>query len=259
VASSGDYADLINVPNLNTVASSGDYADLINVPDLIDDSFELFLVVDDDGTGNGIITEINEDNNTFSVDIELLIIPDIQFLPNVLLCDEGFNSAVFNLIELVENNLNITSTSISFYETLEDLENEINAISVPEFYNNITDPQTIFLRVETSPCYEIYQFNIMVENCPPYIPDGFSPGDDTKNDWFNIQGLYTIFENHQLLIYNRYGTLIFEGDDSKPWLGITNRGINNRGKLVPVGTYFYVLHLNDPNYKSLNGWVYVNY
>ncbi len=241
----------INESETNTI--------LLIIPDSIDNNFELFLVVDDDGTSNGIVTEISEANNRFSVDIELLLMPDIQFLPNVLLCDEGFNSAIFNLVELAGNNLGNTNSNISFYETLEDLENDINTISAPELYNNITNPQTIFLRVETQPCYEIYQFNIMVENCPPFIPEGFSPGNDGKNDWFNIQGLYTIFEDHKLLIYNRYGTLIFEGDDSKPWLGITNRGINNRGKLVPVGTYFYVLHLNDPNFGSLNGWVYVNY
>jgi hypothetical protein len=28
---------------------------------------------------------------------------------------------------------------------------------------------------------------------------------------------------------------------------------------VPVGTYFYILNLNDPNYKPIQGWVYVNY
>jgi gliding motility-associated-like protein len=195
----------------------------------------------------------------FLLNIDLLVIPDIQLLPNALLCNEGFNSAIFNLVEIAENEIDVSNSNISFYTTLEDLQEEQNAISIPEFYNNTSNSQTVFLRVETTPCYEIFQFNIMVENCPPHIPEGFSPNDDNKNDWFNIQGLYDIFEEHELLIYNRYGTLIFVGDNSKKWFGRTNRGLNNKGVLIPVGTYFYVLHLNDPDFGSESGWVYVNY
>jgi len=99
----------------------------------------------------------------------------------------------------------------------------------------------------------------MVENCPPKIPQGFLPNGDNKNDWFNIQGLYNIFDEHELKIYNGYGNLIFEGNNDKPWEGLVNRGINGQGNLVSVGTYIYMLQLNDHNYEALFGWVYVNY
>jgi gliding motility-associated-like protein len=115
------------------------------------------------------------------------------------------------------------------------------------------------MRVESVPCYDIYQFEILVENCPPVVPQGFSPNNDGYNDWFNIQGLYDVFEQHELLIYNRFGTLIFKGNNSLKWNGTANQGLNNQGDLLPVGTYFYVLHLNDNNYKSMTGWVYLNY
>ena len=106
------------------------------------------------------------------------------------------------------------------------------------------------MRLESPPCYEIFQFNLTIENCPPYIPQGFSPNDDSFNDWFNIQGLYDIFTNHDLQIYNRYGDIIFEGNNDKPWYGKINRGLNNQGNSVPVGTYYYILNLNDPNYRT---------
>ncbi|NNK87543.1 MAG: hypothetical protein HKO90_04615, partial [Flavobacteriaceae bacterium] len=57
----------------------------------------------------------------------------------------------------------------------------------------------------------------------------------------------------------RYGTLIFEGNNQEKWYGRSNRGLNSKGKRLPVGTYFYVLHLNDPEYAALTGWVYLNY
>ena len=231
---------------------------VLTIPAGITDFIDLKLVVDDDGSQNGIITETDETNNFYEQQIELLPLPTISILPTVIECNEGFDSAVFNLIEAVSDNID-PSTIISFYENIEDLENDINELSFPEEYSNISNPQTIYLKVEEDPCYTFYQFDIMVENCPPYVPQGFSPNGDNKNDWFNIQGLYDIFLNHELIIYNRYGIIVFEGNNSKPWDGHSNKGLNNIGNLMPVGTYFYILYLNDPNYEPLQGWVYLNY
>lgn len=232
----------------------------ILVPDDIPDSFTLSLVVDDDGTGNGIVTELNETNNTsISFQVELLQSRPIEFLGDQLSCDEGFNSAIFDLVDILETNNINTQPGVSFYTSLEDLENETNEILIPESYNNQSNPEMVYVRIETQPCFSTYAFNIIVENCPPVIPEGFSPNTDGKNDWFNIQGLYNIFEFHELKIFNRYGELIFKGNNDNPWLGRTNRGLNNIGVLVPAGTYYYILNLNDPAYRPLVGWVYVNY
>jgi len=231
---------------------------ILTIPETVGEDFILTLSVDDIGDNSGIVIEINENDNMFEQTINLLVAPPIETLPETLLCDEGFNSATFNLNEIFQQSININD-NVAFYTSLSDLQNQENEIFDPTAYNNTTNPETIYARVESDPCYDSYSFDVFVENCPPYIPDGFSPNNDGPNDWFNIQGLYDIFENHKLLIYNRYGTLIFEGDNSKPWDGKANRGINNLGKLLPVGTYYYVLHLNDPNYKSMAGWVYLNY
>nr|WP_321225550.1 gliding motility-associated C-terminal domain-containing protein [uncultured Psychroserpens sp.] len=230
----------------------------LTLPDEIGDIFLLTLVVDDDGTGNGIVPEIIEINNIAESIIELLVLPPIQILPDYIGCNEGFNSANFDLVDIFLVSENILS-EISFYESLEDLEANENDIINPENYSNSNNPQTIYVKVDNAPCYDIYEFEVSVENCPPYVPEGFSPNDDGTNDWFNIQGLYDIFENHELKIFNRYGTLIFEGDNDKKWHGLVNRGLNNHGKIVPVGTYYYILNPNDTDYKPLMGWVYVNY
>ena len=257
------YADNILVGQSETINEipingSENQSILLQIPDFIDDTFILTLSVDDDGTGFGIVTEINETNNQFETQIEFLTVPPIQTLPELITCDEGFNSAIFNLVDHFNATI-ITTQSFSFYVSLEDLENNQNEILNPESYSNASNPQTIFIKVDLPPCYELYQFDVSVYNCPPYIPDGYSPNNDGKNDWFNIQGLYDIFEHHELVIFNRYGTLIFEGNNSKPWFGKINRGLNNHGKIVPVGTYYYILYLNDSNYKPRVGWVYVNY
>ncbi|MGB0896781.1 MAG: gliding motility-associated C-terminal domain-containing protein [Flavobacteriaceae bacterium] len=233
---------------------------VITLPENIPDVFNLTLVVDDDGTGNGIVQETNETNNDTSLQVTMLLLPEVTNLPNIESCDVGNNTATFDLTSN-EHLLTIGTNQIEYYTTQNDAIQQTNAISIPTAYQNSVDPQTIFVRVDNTNCYQITSFNLTTTNCPPWIPNGFSPNGDGVNDEFEISGLLTIFENFELKIYNRYGTLIYKGGEKKGfWNGISNEGINNRGKLLPVGTYYYVLHLNDPNYeKPLVGWVYMNY
>ncbi|WP_417200229.1 gliding motility-associated C-terminal domain-containing protein [Bizionia sp.] len=231
----------------------------INIPDIIPDSFTLQIIIDDVGNGTGIVTELNELNNITTEPITLLPIPEVTQLQPLEDCDIGFNQATFNLTEQLQFIDYESIEDVSYYESETDLFNQENQILIPEYFNNDTSPQEIFIRIDTDFCFNFYKFNVRVKNCPPYIPQVFTPNHDGFNDWFNIQGLYTIFENHKLLIYNRWGTLIFEGNNDLPWDGKANKGISNQGNLVPVGTYFYVLYLNDSNYETMTGYVYVNY
>ena len=231
---------------------------MLDIPESIDALFNLSAIVDDDGMGNGIVAEINEVNNNASAAVELILIPPITNLPNLLECDEGFNMAEFNLTTQYEN-IETEPENISFHLTQEDSEFGDNEISIPENYMNTESPQDIYVRIANDICFETAVFSIAVENCPPFVPEGFSPNEDGSNDDFNIVGLKDIFEDFEILIYNRYGTLIYKGNNSIPnWNGTANKGINNKGKPMPVGTYFYILHLNDSAYKTMKGWVYLN-
>jgi len=230
----------------------------LTIPNTIPDAFTLTLAVDDIGTSNGIVMELNETNNNTTENIQRIPLPAIIELDTILSCDIGFNTAIFDLTEQLDFISYTDMNTIHFYKNFEDLLHDENDIMNPEDYQSIESPQTIYIKDTNEECFKIYQFILRTENCPPTIPQGFSPNNDTVNDWFNIQDLYDIFEKHELQIYNRYGTLIFVGDNATRWEGKANRGINNQGQLLPVGTYFYVLNLNDINYKIITGWVYLN-
>ncbi|MDP5082256.1 MAG: gliding motility-associated C-terminal domain-containing protein [Winogradskyella sp.] len=240
----------INASEVNSV--------MVTLPQTLDQNLTITAVVDDSGTMIGIITETNEENNIGLVDIELLVIPDPVQLPNLISCNEGLNTATYNLFEALAD-INYNEEDLSFFNSSEDLETQSNEILMPSDYINLSHPETIYVRLKSPPCYDIFQFELKIENCPPHVPQGFSPNDDQYNNWFNIKGLYDIFTEHKLEIYNRYGVIIFEGNNDNPWLGQINRGLNNHGNIVPIGTYYYILNLNDPNYKPIIGWVYVNY
>lgn len=229
----------------------------ISIPDNIPNNFILDVYVDDDGLGNSTVVEILENNNNTNITVSLIPLPETIQLPPLNNCNEGYNTSTYNL-ELILTEINSNSYfNFSFYETIEDLENNTNQIVNINNYQSQQTPQTLYIKAETSTCFDIFKFNLITENCPPFIPQGFSPNNDGYNDYFNIQGLYTIFQDHELLIYSRYGNLIFIGDDNSKWYGVANHGIN-KGKLVPTGTYFYVLKFNHKNFLQKTGWIYLN-
>ncbi len=245
----------------NTIPINGSEAGTISIDlptTVTENNFILEMIVDDDGNGNGTVVETMETNNSYLLRANLIPLPQITDLNEMIACDVGYNSATYNLTEAlgqIQNHL-----GFQYYNTIEDLNNDFNEIIDPEAFEAQNTPESVFIKADTSACYDIFQLPLITKNCPPIVPQGFSPNNDGFNDFFKIQGLYTIFEKHELFIYNRYGTLIFKGNDALKWYGKSNEGINNQGDIIPVGTYFYVLELNDENFKTpLTGWVYVNY
>jgi hypothetical protein len=64
--------------------------------------------------------------------------------------------------------------------------------------------------------------------------------------------------NFELEIYNRWGTLIWTGNNNTPdWDGVATNGLRLDSSNVPEGTYFYILNLNDADFPNpLIGWLY---
>jgi gliding motility-associated-like protein len=79
------------------------------------------------------------------------------------------------------------------------------------------------------------------------LPNSFSPNGDGINETWQIKGLSN-YPGSRLSIFNRYGAIVFEGGyNSLPWDG------RYKGKLLPIGAYFYVLTLKDKNNTNYKG------
>jgi gliding motility-associated-like protein len=74
------------------------------------------------------------------------------------------------------------------------------------------------------------------------IPNAISPNGDGKNDVWKLDFLGLLYPKASVKIYNRWGEEIYtsEGSYTSPWDG------TYKGQVLPVGTYYYVLNLNDP-------------
>ncbi|SDR72282.1 conserved repeat domain-containing protein/gliding motility-associated C-terminal domain-containing protein [Formosa sp. Hel1_31_208] len=91
-----------------------------------------------------------------------------------------------------------------------------------------------------------------------YIPGGLSPNNDGSNDLFAIECIDE-FPGNRLKIFNRLGVQVYESNNyQNEWDGRPNMGVPLSSGLLPVGTYFYILDLNNGE-EPIFGWVYLNY
>jgi gliding motility-associated-like protein len=231
----------------------------ITIPNTVPTDFTLTFVVDDNGSGNGIVTEILENNNTFSETISSWLPPNFNHLEPLITCNEGFTVGTFNFSNYANLVLtNSTDTFIDFFETEADATSNSNAIANTSNYVSTSTPKKIFIRIENEHCFSITSFDLTTKNCPPTIYNYVSSNNDGYNDTFFIEGLRNIFVNFELEIYNRWGRLIWKGtNQSEDWDGEITIGQTISSSLALKGTYFYILNLNDANYpKPFVGWLY---
>lgn len=102
------------------------------------------------------------------------------------------------------------------------------------FYLTVTDPNG---------CQAVD--SVLVTVLPDMVvPSGFTPNGDGWNDQWIIDFI-DLFPNVEVEVYNRWGELLFQSVGYRvPWDG------RYKGGLVPVGTYYYVIKLNDPEYPD---------
>ncbi len=225
------------------------------IPESVLQSFTLTAVVNELNS----VLEIRTDNNTDELEIDYPLPPTIQQPENLLECNISFETGLFDLStiydELIDNA--DSETEFAFYPSKEDFINDTAEINLAFEYLSTANPQTIYVKATNTltGCFSHTTFQLSVYNCPPTIPDGFSPNGDGINEEFNIVGLYDIFVDFKLEVYNRWGNLVYEGSQhTEKW----NGRLKNNKELVPVGIYYYVLHLNDKDYKPVQNRVYVS-
>ncbi|MBS1647682.1 MAG: gliding motility-associated C-terminal domain-containing protein [Bacteroidetes bacterium] len=87
--------------------------------------------------------------------------------------------------------------------------------------------------------------SMIVTVLPPFtIPTGFTPNGDGHNDIWLLDYI-SLFPNVEIEVYNRWGEQLFYSKGNYvPWNG------TYKGSPVPVGTYYYIIRLNDPKYPD---------
>lgn len=91
-----------------------------------------------------------------------------------------------------------------------------------------------------------------------FIPDGFSPDGDGKNDVFFIKGLNG--RPVKLTVFNRWGNKIYEnGEYDNAWNAYPNVSNTLGNNKAPQGTYYYIIEFLDGDKETRTGFVVVQY
>lgn len=258
------YADNVVVGSAftqNTIPIDGSETGtiLVTIPVNIPLQFNFIAKVDDTGNGTGIVNEISETNNVFSLPLQLKVSPNFNSLDDLVNCNLGLTKGIFDFSEYegsVKTNPGHLST---FYSSESDALNFTNQILFLNNFEAVQTPKTIWVRIddEQNGCYSLTSFELLTKNCEPIVYNAVSPDNDGLNDFFFIEGLRDIFINFKLEIYNRWGRLLWTGNNNKPdWNGYSENTLGNNE--APSGTYYYILYLNDPDYpKPITGYLYL--
>jgi gliding motility-associated-like protein len=254
------FLDFDETTGIIPIGGSEPHTIELTIPEAVPDQFTLVIVVDDNGDGTGSVAELDETNNKATVAVDLLTSPEFNALEPVVACNEGFGSGTFDFSGQEDLVRVEPDDVVSFHETLLDCEQGTNAIQNTTAYHTDFTPMDIFVRIENESCHSVTSFPLVTRNCPPRVYNYVSANEDGTNDFFFVEGLRDIFLNFEIEIYNRWGVLIWTGNqNSEDWKGVATKGLRVGGNQVPDGTYYYVVYLNDPDYdEPLVGFLYLN-
>ncbi len=139
----------------------------------------------------------------------------------------------FDIASVVNNQF------LVFNDPVDTVPDVIYYLSCLEDYEDICDTGIVYLIQEVDD-----QLNLTP-------PNAFSPNNDGINDYFEIPTLDAEFEA-QITIFNRWGQVVFDDNNyNNKW-----DGVNYDGKVLPDGTYFYLLEL-PKNKSSYSGFVVI--
>ncbi|WP_298220409.1 gliding motility-associated C-terminal domain-containing protein [Flavobacterium sp.] len=256
----GTYVLSTQTQNQIEIDGSESGSVFLSLPPTIVSPFEVRLIVDDDGTQHGTVVELRENNNMFSQNNSLYTSEALIALNELVSCNEGYSIGTFDFSAyetLIKQNPNDV---VSFFPTAGDMENGTNEITDLSHYIAPSTPMSVFVKVDNGNCYNTTSFLLKTKKCQPIVYNYISHNDDGVNDIFKIKGLRDVFLNYKLNVYNRWGKLVWTGNNDTPeWNGEADQGFIINTDETTHGTYFYSLELNDADYpEPLYGYLFLS-
>ena len=173
-----------------------------------------------------------EDPSLFT--IEAYPIPEAQFEPIPAVA-----SVIKPIISF--NNYSTLATSVKWYFGDSDSSNVYNPVHYfPAYPPGIYDVTLIVL--SDKQCSDTIMGKIEIKDeFTFYSPSAFSPDNDGKNDEFFVFGSNINPETFTLMVYDRWGEVIFKTNDiHEGW-----KGLVKGGEKAPVGNYSWICTFRD--------------
>jgi gliding motility-associated-like protein len=107
-------------------------------------------------------------------------------------------------------------------------------------------------------------FDDSADSCDIVIYNYLSPGNDTNNEYFILEGIEK-YPDNSVEIYNRWGVLVYDAkgydNNTKVFRGISEGRVTiKQSEELPEGTYFYIIKYTKTSgiTKEKAGYLYIN-
>ena len=225
------------IPIFDSVAAICEGESLTNLPTTSNNSIT--------GTWSPAMNNTETTNYTFTPDAgQCAITSSIDIVVNPIITP-FFNKV--NPIRSGDTLTNLPSTS----------NNGIEGTWSPAMNNTATTKYTF--TPNPGQCAATSNIEIVISN----INNAFSPNGDGVNDIFIIPILFNYLD-FEIEVFNRWGTKVYyynnNGNTSPSWWdGYATVGLlQGSSKPLTVGTYYYIIHLNNKVKEKITGWIYLN-
>ncbi|MEZ4792950.1 MAG: hypothetical protein R2783_05675 [Gelidibacter sp.] len=177
-----------------------------------------------------------------------------SFDAEIVLCDEGNDGfEIFDLTQAYANCIQLDHQYVSYHLSLADAESNTNALPFATEYTNISNPETIYVRVELieNGDYEVFEIHLVVEDC------------NTENCTEEEVDSFVVECHWNVVNFNGSNDLIsYDMDfDSQGNLHITGENVDVVAAWSTTssanGVMIEFSNVNGPNIQAINGNWYV--
>lgn len=205
---------------------------------------QIFAVID-----NGTICSSIE-----SFELNVIQSPEVNPALPITLCDDDYDGTTeFDLTIAEVDILDVRQDDItvSYFETMADLEADTNAITNPNAYTNVTNPQTVFIKVNNtiSNCFIALPLELYI-NLPPAI-NQFGSYDicDNESNIFDLNEINsTLLIDTANVLVNYYASEVDARNEENVLANTYNYQTNNDTLFVRVHfsttQCFYIYEFN---------------
>ena len=152
-------------------------------------------------------------NSITSFVVNVIAAPDANESEPLVQCDTNYDGiAIFNLTDAEVNILDVRQNNIEveYYESISDLDSQINQIQNTQSYTNISNPQTVYVRITNTVtnCYLAIDLDLIV-NVPPLI-NAIGSVDicDNANSYFDLTQVNALLNNQSNMTISYYASAI---------------------------------------------------
>ncbi|WP_179315200.1 gliding motility-associated C-terminal domain-containing protein [Winogradskyella undariae] len=203
---------------------------------------------DIDGIYSVIVTNVDTNCSSNNASGMLDYFSDFDFTIEQY-CDQ--NDFILEVV-LINNSFSIQDSSFIWQLNNSNIIESDYMISLSSYLNFTSEIEELPLNISVSVTTKnncTKTGSLLIEQVFCSIPQGISPDDNGKNDFFDL----SLLGIKKLEIFNRWGTSVYQKNNyTNEW-----HGQSNSGNKLPTSTYFYIVEFKN-NSKPISGWVYLN-